>query len=164
VPRISSSGFAEPIVPRVALTLKLWQLLVLAALVLLAAGVLLGRYFVPAADDGKYVAIATGTPWGTVYVKGNREDVRAYEERGEQSRAQANLRAAIPSVEAYYADKNAYTGMTVPYLKTTYDSGIEDVAIRSATSTTYCVESTVGSETWSKAGPAADIVEGSCPQ
>jgi hypothetical protein len=132
-------------------TLKLWHV-----------GVLLGRYAVPAGDGSKYVAIATGTPWGTVYVKGKDEEVRAYREREEQSHAQSKIRAAIPAVEAYYADNNSYAGMTLEHLQKTYDSSIEEITIQAATATTYCVESTTGSETWSKAGPGADILAGSC--
>jgi hypothetical protein len=145
-------------------TLKVGHILVVAALALLAAGVLLGRYAVPATDDSNYVAIATGTPWGTVYVKGAKdEDVRAYRERDEQSRLQSKIRAAIPAVEAYFADNNTYAGMTLEHLQKIYDSSIEEVTIQAATSTTYCVESTSGSETWSKPGPGADIAKGSCP-
>ena len=36
---------------------------------------------------------------------------------------QANVRAAVPSAEAYYADNGNYAGMTAP-LKTAYDSGL----------------------------------------
>ena len=143
-----------------SLTLKLWQALVLAALALLAVGLLVGRYVVPA-GDGKFVAIESGTPWGTVYVK-KSEEYEAYRSRADESTAQSNLRAAIPSVEAYYADNNTYAGMTLAHLQKAYDANVRDVTIRAATSTTYCVESTVASQTWMKPGPASDISSGSC--
>jgi Tfp pilus assembly protein PilE len=77
--------------------------------------------------------------------------------------AQANVRSSIPAVEAYFADNNSYAGATLAYLQTTYDQGVKNIVIQSATATTYCVESTVGAETFKKAGPGADIVTGACP-
>jgi hypothetical protein len=52
--------------------------------------------------------------------------------------------------------------MTVKNLRETYDSGMPDVEIVKATNTTYCIESTVSGETFSKHGPTADIVPGAC--
>jgi hypothetical protein len=78
------------------------------------------------------------------------------------SEAQANVRAAIPALEAYFADNGTYAGATVEGLRSTYDPGILDVRIVSASATTYCVESTASGETASKAGPAADVSDGSC--
>jgi hypothetical protein len=37
------------------------------------------------------------------------------------------------------------------------------LTVKTATSTTYCVQSTVGLATWNKQGPGADIVTGACP-
>ncbi len=53
--------------------------------------------------------------------------------------------------------------MTLAYLQSTYDQGVKNIVIQSASSTTYCVQSSVGAETWKKAGPGADIVTGACP-
>ena len=86
-----------------------------------------------------------------------------FRDRANKSAAQANVRASIPAVEAFYADNNTYTGATLSYLQTTYDAGVKNIVIQSAGSTTYCIESTVGAETWKKAGPGADILTGSCP-
>jgi type IV pilus assembly protein PilA len=86
-----------------------------------------------------------------------------FRDRANKSAAQANVRASIPAVEAYFADNNTYAGMTLAYLQTTYDQGVKNIAIQSASTTTYCVESTVGAETWKKSGPGADIVSGACP-
>ena len=44
------------------------------------------------------------------------------------SAAQANVRAAVPSAEAYYADNGNYTGMTIASLKANYDSGLKIAA------------------------------------
>jgi len=86
-----------------------------------------------------------------------------FRDRANKSAAQANVRASIPAVEAFYADNNTYTGATLSYLQSTYDQGVKNIVIQSAGSTTYCIESTVGAETWKKAGPGADILTGSCP-
>ena len=86
-----------------------------------------------------------------------------FRDRANKSAAQANVRSSIPAVEAYFADNNSYSGATLAYLQTTYDQGIKNIVIQSATSTTYCVESTVGAETFKKSGPGADIVSGVCP-
>jgi prepilin-type N-terminal cleavage/methylation domain-containing protein len=86
-----------------------------------------------------------------------------FRDRANKSAAQANVRASIPAVEAYFADNNTYAGMTLAYLQSTYDQGVKNIVIQSASSTTYCVQSSVGAETWKKAGPGADIVTGACP-
>jgi prepilin-type N-terminal cleavage/methylation domain-containing protein len=85
-----------------------------------------------------------------------------FRDRANKSAAQANVRAAIPAVEAYYADNNTYAGMTLTYLQTTYDQGVKNIVIQAATSTTYCIYSTVGSENWKKDGPPSDIISGTC--
>jgi hypothetical protein len=45
-----------------------------------------------------------------------------------------------------------------------YDSAIVSTKlhIQTATSITYCVDSTVGGKTWNKNGPGADIVTDPC--
>jgi prepilin-type N-terminal cleavage/methylation domain-containing protein len=86
-----------------------------------------------------------------------------FRDRANKSAAQANVRSSIPAVEAYFADNNTYAGATLAYLQTTYDQGVKNIVIQSATATTYCVQSVVGSETFKKSGPGADIVSGTCP-
>ena len=86
-----------------------------------------------------------------------------FRDRANKSAAQANVRSLIPAVEAYFADNNTYSGATLAYLQTTYDQGVKNIVIQSASATTYCVESTVGAETFKKSGPGADIVTGTCP-
>jgi type IV pilus assembly protein PilA len=86
-----------------------------------------------------------------------------FRDRANKSAAQANVRAAIPAVEQYFADNNSYAGMTLQYLQTTYDQGVKNIVINAATTTTYCIHSVVGAETYSKNGPGADIVTGACP-
>jgi hypothetical protein len=76
----------------------------------------------------------------------------------------ADLRASIPSVEAYFSDHGTYAGMTLDKLRSNYDSSIDaNVEIVSAGAETYCVQATRGGQTWFKAGPSAQIAQGSCP-
>ena len=86
-----------------------------------------------------------------------------FKTRANNAAAQANVRAAIPGMEAYNADHNGYTGVTSAVLQASYDAGIKHITVFSATATNYCIMSTVGTSTWKKAGPSADIVSGSCP-
>jgi type IV pilus assembly protein PilA len=87
----------------------------------------------------------------------------SFRDRANDSAAKANVRAAIPAVEAYFADSTTgYTGMTLAGLQSTYDQGVKGVTIESATATSYCVESDVHGKVWNKNGPGADIVSGPC--
>jgi type IV pilus assembly protein PilA len=86
-----------------------------------------------------------------------------FKDRANTSAAAANVRAAVPGVEAYSADHNGYSGLTSAILQASYDAGIKHVRVPTATATTYCIESTVGPETWHKSGPSADIQTGACP-
>jgi prepilin-type N-terminal cleavage/methylation domain-containing protein len=94
----------------------------------------------------------------------------SFKDRANNSAAKANVRAAVPAVEAFNADNTGtgasagYAGMTVTGLQV-YDSAIvpSKLFIKTANATTYCVQSTVGNATWNKQGPGADIVTGACP-
>jgi type IV pilus assembly protein PilA len=86
-----------------------------------------------------------------------------FKDRANNSAAQANVRASIPGLEAYSADHNGYTGATSATLQASYDAGIKHINVKTATATSYCVESTVGAASWHKGGPSADITTGLCP-
>ena len=94
----------------------------------------------------------------------------SFRDRANNSAAKANVRAAVPAVEAYNADNTGtgasagYAGMTVTALQA-YDSAIvpSKLFIKTASATSYCIQSTVGQATWNKNGPGADIVTGACP-
>ena len=84
-----------------------------------------------------------------------------FRDRAANSAAKANLRAALPSAEAYFGDDapvggaGAYTGMTAAKLQA-IDAGISPtLAVASVTATTYCLTDTVSGKTWSIAGPGA---------
>ena len=85
-----------------------------------------------------------------------------FRDRASDSAAKANVRAAIPGVEAFYADYSTYGGMTVSFLQTNYDQGIKGITIPTATSSTYYIQSVVGGKTWRKNGPAADLEKTAC--
>ena len=86
----------------------------------------------------------------------------SFRDRANDSAAKANVRAAIPGVEAFFADQNTYAGVSPGYLQSTYDQGIKNITIPTATASTYCIQSAVGGKTWNKAGPAADLATGPC--
>jgi type IV pilus assembly protein PilA len=85
-----------------------------------------------------------------------------FKDRANRAAAQANVRSAIVSVEAFAADHNGYTGMTEAGLKASYDAGLKVSVFGTPTTTTYCVYSTVGSFVASKKNPAGSITLGAC--
>ena len=87
----------------------------------------------------------------------------SFRDRANNSAAKANVRAAIPGVEAYNADNSkGYSGMTLAKL-TAYDQGIKNISIiGTPNQTSYCIKSTVGTRSWYKRGPAGDITTTAC--
>jgi hypothetical protein len=57
-----------------------------------------------------------------------------------QAHAQ-DVRSAVPTAEAYYADKGTYAGMTAAKLRR-IDTSLERVLVRDATENRYCIQST----------------------
>ena len=88
----------------------------------------------------------------------------SFRQRANVSAAKANVRAAVPGLEAFNADHaTGYKGVTLTILQASYDQGIKNVAIKRANATTYCVQNTVpGTVTYHKVGPSGDIVAGTC--
>jgi hypothetical protein len=72
------------------------------------------------------------------------------------------VRAAIPAIEAYYADNGTYKGATLQVLQAQYDAALGGIEIVKANDRTYCIESTHTDSPWFKAGPAAEILPGDC--
>ena len=83
-----------------------------------------------------------------------------FKDRASKMAAQANVRAAIPAVETYFADHNHYLTMDVTALKG-YDAGLK-VSVGTATATGYCIYNTIGNWTYHKSGPAGSITVGGC--
>jgi type IV pilus assembly protein PilA len=88
----------------------------------------------------------------------------SFRTRANKSAAQANVRAAVPGMEAYNADHaTGYTGATTVKLQGSYDAGIKNIKISVANSTTYCIVNTVPTTVqYHKSGPSSDIKPGTC--
>jgi len=79
-----------------------------------------------------------------------------------EAAASADVRAAIPAVEAFYADHGTYASATIGDLRA-IDSGIDSsVRLGWTQSGSYCIESTVESRTASETGPGGDVIQGGC--
>src|SRR5262245_37515857 len=102
-----------------------------------------------------------------------------FRDRANKSAAQSNVRAVLPSVEAYSSDNvgagetgadgdvatTGYKGMTPAILQSKYDQGLNVSAytfgnLGDASTPTYCISSTVGGWTAAKNGPAGQISVG----
>jgi type IV pilus assembly protein PilA len=88
----------------------------------------------------------------------------SFRTRANKSAAQANVRAAVPGMEAFNADHaTGYLGVNLAKLQASYDAGIKNVTVRAATQGGYCVENTSpGTVTYHKSGPSGDIKSGAC--
>jgi Tfp pilus assembly protein PilE len=85
-----------------------------------------------------------------------------FRERAADAAAEANLRAIIPTIEAYYADRRTYEDMTLDVLEASYDQAIEPsrYSLSGVTTATYCISSTYAGQTWRKAGPEGAMGRG----
>ena len=91
----------------------------------------------------------------------------SFRERANESASKANVRSAVPAVEAFFADNNTYVGMTVAGLQASYDQGVKNIIIPAGqlSATSYCLQSdpsTTGGKVHKKVGPGGDIVAGAC--
>ena len=94
-----------------------------------------------------------------------------FKDRANKAAAKANVRSAIPAVEAYAADadtrstpnNNGYVGMDLTALKV-IDAGVKNVTVvGTPTGTTYCIQNTSPTAyTFRKNGPSADIEQLAC--
>jgi type IV pilus assembly protein PilA len=83
-----------------------------------------------------------------------------FKDRAQQTAAASDVRAAMPSAEAFYSDNNVYTGMSPAILKSTYDAGISADVIKAeaVTATTYCISAKVGNWYAHVAGPGGTVI------
>ena len=94
--------------------------------------------------------------------------------RAAQTAAEANVRSAIPAVEAFYADNDGtatdadanaatsgYQGMSLAELQE-IDAGVKLTQFASLTTTSYCVGYTGGGKSASKTASAGTIVQTAC--
>jgi type IV pilus assembly protein PilA len=92
----------------------------------------------------------------------------SFRDRAANSAAQANIRSALPSMEACYSDDGSYAACNGTRLQGSYDqaiklSGSQHIRISGLTATAYCIESSgAGTTEWKKANTDAEIVSGSC--
>jgi type IV pilus assembly protein PilA len=88
----------------------------------------------------------------------------SFRNRANNSAAQANVRAAVPGLEAFNADHaSGYTGVTLTKLQQSYDQGIKNVKIVRANNTSYCIQNTSpNTVTYYKGGPNGTIAKGVC--
>ena len=76
-----------------------------------------------------------------------------FRDRAANNAAKANLRAALPSAEAFYADNGTYAGMDAAALAA-IDTGVSPtLTVASAAAASYCLTDTVSGKTWSVLGP-----------
>ena len=80
-----------------------------------------------------------------------------FKDRANEKAAAANVRSAIPSAEAYYADNNTYVGMTKTTLKL-IDNGLSPSVKATGTASAYCLSATSGEYGAKLAGPGGTIV------
>ncbi len=86
----------------------------------------------------------------------------SFRDRANKSAAAADLRSAVPDIEAYFSDKGTYAAMTPGYLQTAYDQSVDPsiIYVKSAGATTYCVYAVSPNDTDKvayKAGPNGQI-------
>jgi type IV pilus assembly protein PilA len=86
--------------------------------------------------------------------------------KAEHATAQANVREAVPAIEAFYADNSTYAGLENSATASTpgfshYDPGSSARVIVSTSpapsQNSYCIYSTAGGSTYFKHGPNGDI-------
>jgi type IV pilus assembly protein PilA len=82
-----------------------------------------------------------------------------FRDRAANNAAQANLRAAVPAAEAYFADNGTYATMDEAALAA-IDSGVSSsLTVASSSATAYCLTDTVSTKTWSVSGPGGTMFE-----
>jgi hypothetical protein len=137
-------------------TIKVWQLAALVAVLVGGVGVYLGlRLAAP-------VTTSAAAPVRQV-------DTRAAQQLQQSAvapeaafvQARDSVLAAVPAIEAFNADHGGYAGATLADLQE-YDPGLVNVTVASASATDYCLMSVVGAAVASKHGQAGDIVPGAC--
>jgi hypothetical protein len=80
-----------------------------------------------------------------------------------RAHAEAEVRSAIPAVEAYYADNGTYEGMTLEALHR-YDVALStDLRVGSADASSYCLDFVSNGEAAHTDGPGGQVAGGPCP-
>ena len=79
-----------------------------------------------------------------------------FKDRANQKAADADIRAALPSIEAMYADDGTYSSLKLTKIRASYDSGAKFKGHSLADSgQTYCISIQVGNKwAWAQRGQA----------
>jgi type IV pilus assembly protein PilA len=83
-----------------------------------------------------------------------------FRSRAQNSASQANVRSAVPAVEAYFADNSTYVGMTVATLQA-IDPAVQIAVIGTPNATSYCIRS-ANTPYYFKQGPTGAITTTAC--
>ena len=89
-----------------------------------------------------------------------------FKDRANQKAADSDVRAALPSIEALYADKGTYSSLTITKIRASYDSGAKfDSQLITDNGQTYCIHKLISNKTaWVKRGQSivnnGDVNEG----
>jgi type IV pilus assembly protein PilA len=88
-----------------------------------------------------------------------------FRDRANRSAAQANVRAAIPAIEAFFADNNTYVGVdNAATGAISYDQGLKvNFDATQSTATTYCAYWNQGGFEYYKKGPGGNITQDATP-
>jgi type IV pilus assembly protein PilA len=84
-------------------------------------------------------------------------------ERAHRAVARANLVTAVPTVEAYYVDHKAYTGMTWAELHAINAGVSPTLQLETVAAQSYCISDSHGGITFHKEGPGGVVEEDGCP-
>ena len=91
-----------------------------------------------------------------------------FKSKAEATASQANVRAAVPAVEAFYADNGTYVGLSnastaavpgVAYYDPASAAKVNISGSPAPTTTTYCIYATSGGSTYFKNSPAGSITK-----
>jgi type IV pilus assembly protein PilA len=92
-----------------------------------------------------------------------------FKDRANQTAAKANVRAAVPTAEAFYSDNGTYVGLGnaadgTPKGFASYDAGtVDKITLHGLAVDSYCIQSDVNNKTASITGPGGTVAETACP-
>jgi len=83
-----------------------------------------------------------------------------FKTRANKRAAQSDIRAAIPSAEAYFSDNNTYVGLNKAAILAIDSGADKNVTVNGQSVSHYCLSDSVGGQTWSVKGPGAAWYKG----
>ena len=93
-----------------------------------------------------------------------------FKDRAEKKAAAANVRAAIPSAEAYYSDVSNYTNMALTTGDAPDTAGLKGIdqgissslVVQAHSASAYCLQATQGNHSAHVTGPGGTVSAGKC--